>query len=130
MGDRHCFEPFVHVLFIQKDEKLSRIEKAINPLLDDDDQVAFSFILDNIITAMRAVPDVSGIRENDIHSYRQTDRQPTDKPTDTSRHKIRLSCKSEWNTDKYLHSICHERTLGRKISVTCRHHVEILLSSK
>ncbi|XP_038063067.1 transcription initiation factor TFIID subunit 1-like [Patiria miniata] len=43
--------------FDEKDEKFSRIEKAINPLLDDDDQVAFSFILDNIITAMRAVPD-------------------------------------------------------------------------
>ncbi|XP_033631522.1 transcription initiation factor TFIID subunit 1-like isoform X1 [Asterias rubens] len=41
----------------EKDDKFSRIEKAINPLLDDDDQVAFSFILDNIISAMRAVPD-------------------------------------------------------------------------
>lgn len=37
-----------------------RLEKAINPLLDDDDQVAFSFILDNIVTQkMMAVPDVS-----------------------------------------------------------------------
>lgn len=36
------------------------MEKAINPLLDDDDQVAFSFILDNIVTQkMMAVPDVS-----------------------------------------------------------------------
>lgn len=37
-----------------------RLEKAINPLLDDDDQVAFSFILDNIATQkMMVVPDVS-----------------------------------------------------------------------
>lgn len=37
-----------------------RLEKAINPLLDDDDQVAFSFILDNIVTQkMMVVPDVS-----------------------------------------------------------------------
>lgn len=37
-----------------------RLEKAINPLLDDDDQVAFSFILDNIVTQkMMNVPDVS-----------------------------------------------------------------------
>ena len=37
-----------------------RLEKAINPLLDDDDQVAFSFILDNILTQkMMAVPEVS-----------------------------------------------------------------------
>ncbi|XP_052529501.1 transcription initiation factor TFIID subunit 1 isoform X3 [Tympanuchus pallidicinctus] len=39
-------------------DKLARLEKAINPLLDDDDQVAFSFILDNIVTQkMMAVPD-------------------------------------------------------------------------
>uniref|UniRef100_A0A4W4EKF1 Transcription initiation factor TFIID subunit n=1 Tax=Electrophorus electricus TaxID=8005 RepID=A0A4W4EKF1_ELEEL len=39
-------------------ERLVRLEKAINPLLDDDDQVAFSFILDNIVTQkMMAVPD-------------------------------------------------------------------------
>uniref|UniRef100_H3AV84 Transcription initiation factor TFIID subunit 1 n=1 Tax=Latimeria chalumnae TaxID=7897 RepID=H3AV84_LATCH len=34
----------------EKEDKLARLEKAINPLLDDDDQVAFSFILDNIVT--------------------------------------------------------------------------------
>lgn len=47
-------------LSLQKEERLVRLEKAINPLLDDDDQVAFSFILDNIVTQkMMAVPDVS-----------------------------------------------------------------------
>lgn len=50
---------FCFVLF-QKEDKLARLEKAINPLLDDDDQVAFSFILDNIVTQkMMAVSDVS-----------------------------------------------------------------------
>nr|XP_018670467.1 transcription initiation factor TFIID subunit 1-like isoform X2 [Ciona intestinalis] len=40
------------------EDKLMRLEKAINPLLDDDDQVAFSFILDNILTQkMMVVPD-------------------------------------------------------------------------
>lgn len=48
------------LLPLQKEERLVRLEKAINPLLDDDDQVAFSFILDNIVTQkMMAVPDVS-----------------------------------------------------------------------
>lgn len=48
------------VASFQKEDKLARLEKAINPLLDDDDQVAFSFILDNIVTQkMMAVPDVS-----------------------------------------------------------------------
>lgn len=45
---------------VQKEDRLVRLEKAINPLLDDDDQVAFSFILDNIVTQkMMVVPDVS-----------------------------------------------------------------------
>lgn len=35
-----------------------RIEKAINPLLDDNDQVAFSFILENIIVQMKAIENV------------------------------------------------------------------------
>uniref|UniRef100_UPI00398F3D09 transcription initiation factor TFIID subunit 1 isoform X1 n=1 Tax=Pristiophorus japonicus TaxID=55135 RepID=UPI00398F3D09 len=44
--------------FKEKEDKLVRLEKAINPLLDDDDQVAFSFILDNIVTQkMMAVAD-------------------------------------------------------------------------
>ncbi|XP_060106033.1 transcription initiation factor TFIID subunit 1 isoform X1 [Heteronotia binoei] len=43
---------------LKEANKLARLEKAINPLLDDDDQVAFSFILDNIVTQkMMAVPD-------------------------------------------------------------------------
>lgn len=46
----------------QKEDRLVRLEKAINPLLDDDDQVAFSFILDNIVTQkMMVVHDVSAI---------------------------------------------------------------------
>ncbi|KAI8483835.1 Transcription initiation factor TFIID subunit 1 [Branchiostoma belcheri] len=42
----------------EKEDKITRLEKAINPLLDDDDQVAFSFILENIITQkMMNVPN-------------------------------------------------------------------------
>lgn len=33
----------------EKEERLMRLEKAINPLLDDDDQVALSFIFENIL---------------------------------------------------------------------------------
>ena len=40
------------------EDKLMRLEKAINPLLDDDDQVAFSFILDQLLTQkMMAIQD-------------------------------------------------------------------------
>nr|XP_054754406.1 transcription initiation factor TFIID subunit 1-like [Lytechinus pictus] len=41
----------------EKTDKLSRLEMAINPLLGDDDQLAFSFILDNILTALKHVPE-------------------------------------------------------------------------
>lgn len=60
----NIWETYILALFLlfQKEDKLARLEKAINPLLDDDDQVAFSFILDNIVTQkMMAVPDVSGL---------------------------------------------------------------------
>nr|CAD7459085.1 unnamed protein product [Timema tahoe] len=33
----------------EKEDRLMRLEKAINPLLDDNDQVALSFILDNVV---------------------------------------------------------------------------------
>lgn len=33
----------------EKEDKLMRLEKAINPLLDDNDQVALTFILDNVV---------------------------------------------------------------------------------
>lgn len=50
---------------LQKEDRLVRLEKAINPLLDDDDQVAFSFILDNIVTQkMMVVPDVSQLLQS------------------------------------------------------------------
>ncbi|XP_077984278.1 transcription initiation factor TFIID subunit 1-like [Glandiceps talaboti] len=42
---------------MEKEDRFTRIEKAINPLLDDDDQVAFSFILDNIVGKMKEVPE-------------------------------------------------------------------------
>ncbi|EFN79615.1 transcription initiation factor TFIID subunit 1 [Harpegnathos saltator] len=33
----------------ERDDRLMRLEKAINPLLDDNDQVAFTFILDTVV---------------------------------------------------------------------------------
>ncbi|CAG9840406.1 unnamed protein product [Diabrotica balteata] len=35
----------------EKEDRLMRLEKAINPLLDDDDQVALTYILDNVVNA-------------------------------------------------------------------------------
>uniref|UniRef100_A0A2C9KI58 Bromo domain-containing protein n=1 Tax=Biomphalaria glabrata TaxID=6526 RepID=A0A2C9KI58_BIOGL len=38
-----------------KEQKLMRLEKAINPLLDDNDQVALSYIFEKIILSMKAI---------------------------------------------------------------------------
>lgn len=52
-----------------------RLEKAINPLLDDDDQVAFSFILENIITQrMKTVENVGDNRGYNVNVMTITDR--------------------------------------------------------
>ena len=42
-----------------------RLEKTINPLLDDNDQVAFSFILEEIINLrLKTIENVSGARSH------------------------------------------------------------------
>ncbi|XP_077519036.1 TATA-box binding protein associated factor 1 isoform X1 [Amblyomma americanum] len=44
--------------FGEKEEKLMRLEKAINPLLDDDDQVALSYILEGIVSDhLKSIPE-------------------------------------------------------------------------
>ncbi|XP_037506930.1 transcription initiation factor TFIID subunit 1 isoform X4 [Rhipicephalus sanguineus] len=44
--------------FAEKEDKLMRLEKAINPLLDDDDQVALSYILEGIVTDhLKSIPE-------------------------------------------------------------------------
>ncbi|GFW17271.1 transcription initiation factor TFIID subunit 1 [Trichonephila clavipes] len=49
----HCVKRFA-----DKEEKLMRLEKAINPLLDDNDQVAFSFILETIVSGdLKSIPE-------------------------------------------------------------------------
>src|SRR5277367_6715536 len=44
--------------FAEKEDRLMRVEKAINPLLDDDDQVALSFILESVVNdKLRNIPE-------------------------------------------------------------------------
>ncbi|KFD62438.1 hypothetical protein M514_10706, partial [Trichuris suis] len=40
----------------EKERRLMKLEKAINPLLDDNDQVAFSYLLSNIIQQCKCLP--------------------------------------------------------------------------
>lgn len=44
-------------IFDEKSEKLKRLERAINPLLDDNDQVAFSYLLETFTKNLRAIPE-------------------------------------------------------------------------
>ena len=43
----------------QFEKELEKLEQKINPALDDDAQVAFSYILGKAVEAMKKVPDVS-----------------------------------------------------------------------
>ncbi|XP_062517053.1 transcription initiation factor TFIID subunit 1-like isoform X2 [Corticium candelabrum] len=43
--------------FEENEDKLSELEREINPLLGDDPQVAFSFLLEQVINRMKSVPD-------------------------------------------------------------------------
>jgi transcription initiation factor TFIID subunit 1 len=44
-------------MFNQHEDKLSELEREINPLLGDDPQVAFSFLLEQVINRMKLVPE-------------------------------------------------------------------------
>ena len=47
-------------LILQKEDKLMRLEKAINPLLDDNDLVALSYIFAGIINdRLKTIENVS-----------------------------------------------------------------------
>lgn len=49
----HCLKRFA-----EKEDKLMRLEKAINPLLDDNDQVALSFIFEKIVSDdLKSIPE-------------------------------------------------------------------------
>ncbi|XP_072302467.1 transcription initiation factor TFIID subunit 1 isoform X4 [Eucyclogobius newberryi] len=92
----------------EKEDRLVRLEKAINPLLDDDDQVAFSFILDNIVTQkMMAVPDSwpfhHPVNKKFVPDYHKVIANPMDLETvrkNISKHKYQ-------NREYFLSDISH-----------------------
>ena len=57
---KHGYFTWLFCLFsLQKEEKLMRLEKAINPLLDDNDLVALNFIFKNVVVErMKTVENV------------------------------------------------------------------------
>ncbi|KAL0280152.1 UNVERIFIED_CONTAM: hypothetical protein PYX00_001531 [Menopon gallinae] len=67
----------------EKEDKLMRLEKAINPLLDDNDQVALTFILDNVVnnklkTMQESWPFLKPVNKKNVKDYYSIIKCPMD----------------------------------------------------
>ncbi|CAG5050459.1 unnamed protein product [Parnassius apollo] len=70
----------------EKEEQLMKLEKQINPLLDDNDQVALSFILENLLTTKLKVmpeawPFVKPVNKKQVKDYYNVIKKPIDMET-------------------------------------------------
>lgn len=70
----------------EKEDRLMRLEKAINPLLDDNDQVALTFILDNVVnnklkTVADAWPFMKPVSKKLVKDYYNVIKRPMDLET-------------------------------------------------
>ncbi|KRX91385.1 Transcription initiation factor TFIID subunit 1 [Trichinella pseudospiralis] len=69
-------------LVAEKESRLMKLEKEINPLLDDNDQVAFSFIIGNIIDECKKIPKSfafhSPVDVRKVRSYYDKIKNPMD----------------------------------------------------
>ncbi|XP_023247191.1 transcription initiation factor TFIID subunit 1 [Copidosoma floridanum] len=70
-----------------KEERLMRLEKAINPLLDDDDQVALSFVLNSCLEKVKNMAEASQflkpVNKKLIKNYYTVVKRPMDLETMT-----------------------------------------------
>lgn len=89
----------------ERDDKIKRLEKAINPLLDDDDQVAFSFLLEQLTTKLKTIPESwpfhKPVDKKKIKNYYDAIKNPTDLET------IAKNCNSHKYTsrEEYLQEL-------------------------
>lgn len=70
----------------EKEDRLMRLEKAINPLLDDNDQVALTFILDNVVSnklksMAEAWPFLKPVNKKLVKDYYNVIKRPMDLET-------------------------------------------------
>lgn len=70
----------------EREERLMRLEKAINPLLDDDDQVALTFILDSVVNdRLKAMseswPFLKPVNKKFVRDYYSVIKEPMDLET-------------------------------------------------
>lgn len=76
--------------FSEKEDKLMRLEKAINPLLDDNDQVALSFIFEKLISGkLKTMPEswpfLKPVNKKQVKDYYTVIRKPMDLETVTKK---------------------------------------------
>lgn len=69
-----------------KEDRLMRLEKVINPLLDDNDQVALTFILDNVVNSKlksmsEAWPFLKPVNKKLVKDYYNVIKRPMDLDT-------------------------------------------------
>lgn len=70
----------------EKEDRLMRLEKVINPLLDDNDQVALTFILDNVVnrklkTMSESWPFLKPVNKKLVKDYYNIIKRPMDLET-------------------------------------------------
>ncbi|KAG7302944.1 hypothetical protein JYU34_012938 [Plutella xylostella] len=70
----------------EKEEQIMKLEKQINPLLDDNDQVALSFILENLLTTKlkimpEAWPFLKPVNKKQVKDYYSVIKRPIDMET-------------------------------------------------
>ncbi|GFO30868.1 transcription initiation factor tfiid subunit [Plakobranchus ocellatus] len=75
-----CFQRFA-----EKEQKLMRLEKAINPLLDDNDQVALSYIFEKVVNSMKGQeaswPFHAPVNKKTVKDYYNVIKKPMDLTT-------------------------------------------------
>ena len=72
--------------FTEAEDRLMKLEKMINPLLDDNDQTALSYILDNILsekikTMQESWPFMKPVNKKQVKDYYEKIKQPMDLET-------------------------------------------------
>ncbi|XP_015118344.1 transcription initiation factor TFIID subunit 1 isoform X2 [Diachasma alloeum] len=70
----------------EKEDRLMKLEKTINPLLDDNDQVALTFILDNVVNSKlklmaEAWPFLKPVNKKQVEDYYNIIKTPMDLET-------------------------------------------------
>lgn len=67
------------------EDKLMKLEKIINPLLDDNDQVALSFVFANILEKLEkmseSLPFMKPVNKRVVKDYYEVVKQPMDLET-------------------------------------------------